>query len=398
MEPAVSVILIAVAAFALPLMAVRLRVPAIVLEILFGIIVGPSVLGLFHASELLGYLAELGFLLLLFLSGFEIDFSKLERHGPGPLLVGVAGFLVTLGLSFYFANKLGHGLFVGLLLATTSVGLVVPTLRGARCTSTPLGQAILIAAVMADLLTLIGVTVFAMIYEHGVGWNLLRFPALFAGMGLLLWALRRLAWWFPERFARLFAEHDPEEMGIRTCLALMFVFVGLSILLDLETILGAFLAGTVFGLVFRNRGRLEQKLKGFSYGFLIPIFFIHVGIRFDLQALFHPGVLVGALALVGTAVLVKMLAAGVLFVQRFSPRDVLAAGVLLSARLSLVIAVAQLGSELGLLDRALEAQVVVMALVTATLSPTLFRALRPPVPEPSDRSAWQRGPGPLPET
>lgn len=379
MEPAVTLMAVALAALALPLLAVRLKLPAIVVEIVFGIVVGPSVLGWLQGSELMDYMAELGFLLLMFLSGFEIDFSRLEKQGPAQIVTGIAVFAATVALALEAAHRLGRGTFVALLLATTSVGIVVPTLRGVRRSSTPLGQAILISALLADLLTLLGVTVFALVHRNGVSWKLLNLPALFLAIGLSLMLLRRLAWWFPEKFARLFAEHDPEEIGIRTCLALMFVFVGLSMLLDVETIVGAFLAGMVFSLVFRHRGRLEQKMSGFAYGFFIPIFFIRVGMRFDLQAVLAPGVLAGALVLIGAAVAVKVLASAVLFVRGFRPRDVLAAGVLLSARLSLVIAVAELGRDMGLLDAATESQVILLALVTSTLAPTVFRALRPPL-------------------
>ena len=391
MDPAVSLIVVAAAALALPLLATRLRLPAIVLEIGFGILVGPSLLGWLHESELMDYMAELGFLLLMFLSGFEIDFGRLQRQGAAQLLTGIGVFVATLAFAFEFAGRLGHGPFFALLLATTSVGIVVPTLRGVRRSNSPLGQAILVSALFADLLTLIGVTIFALVHHHGVGPKLFNLPVLFLGIALSLVLLRRLAWWFPERFERLFTEHDPEEMGIRTCLALMFVFVGLSMMLDVEAIVGAFLAGAVFAMVFRHRGRLEQKMSGFAYGFFIPIFFIGVGMRFDLAAVMQPGVFTGAIALIGAAIAVKVLSAGVLFLRGHSPREVLAAGVLLSARLSLVIAVAELGRELGLLDAATESQVILLALVTSTLAPTIFRALQPPVtaesPAPSPLSA-----------
>ncbi len=383
MEHAGTVIIIAVAAFALPLVAGRMGPPAVVLEILFGILVGPSLLGLIHGSAGMDYLAELGFLLLMFLSGFEIDFRRLERQGSSQILVGMLVFVLTMAAALQASRLLGLGPFVTLVLATTSVGIVVPTLRSARCTSTPLGQAILIAALLTDFLTLILATLFAMVRGQGIGWHLLNFPLLFLSFVMLLVALRRLAWWYPERFERLFDPEDPEEMGIRTCLFLMFVFVGISHLLDVEAILGAFLAGTCFGFVFRHRGQLERKMKGFSYGFLIPIFFIHVGVRFDVQSLMRPGVLGGALALLAAAAIVKIVAASALLLRGFSPRQVLAAGFLLSARLSLVIAVAEMGVRLGLLNRALEAQVVLLAVVSSIAAPTLFRAVMPPVEEPS---------------
>lgn len=377
MDHAVTVILIGVAAFVLPLAAARLRVPAFVLEILFGILVGPHVLHLIGHSPVVEYLADFGFLLLMFLSGFEIDFGQLERQGIGPVATGLAVFAVTLALAGVAAQMLGHGPFVTLVLATTSVGLVVPTLRTTGVNVTPLGQAILISALLADFLTLVGVTLYAIVAEHGVGPRLLGFPALMLAIAAVLVALRRLAWWYPERFERLFAADDPEELGIRASLALMFVFVGLSYLLGIEAILGAFLAGTVFALVFRHRGALERKLSGFSFGFFVPIFFIEVGARFDLQAILRPGAIRQAGALIAAALLVKMLAAAVLFVRGFTPREVLAAGVLLSARLSLIIAVAELGARLGLIGRVVESQAVLLALVTSALSPALFRAIMP---------------------
>ncbi|MDX1388136.1 MAG: cation:proton antiporter, partial [Acidobacteriota bacterium] len=363
MENAISVIVIALAAFLLPVVAGRLRLPAVVLEITFGIVIGHSILNLIPGSEVMDYLAELGFVLLMFLAGFEVDFGRLRRQGVSRIAAGTLVFALTLALSAWFASVLELGPFVTLLLATTSVGLVVPTLRNTRQSTTALGQTILVCALLADFLTLIGATLFAMVHTRGVGWHLLNFPVLFLSMALLLLVLKRLAWWYPEKFDRLFTADDPEEMGIRASLAMMFVFVGLSYLLGVEPILGAFLAGTAFALVFRHRGQLERKLAGFAYGFFIPIFFIHVGIHFDMRALLEPGVFVAALLLLCAAVAVKVLPALALTMWRFTLRESLLAGVLLSARLSLVIAVATLGTRLGLLDPALESQVILLAVV-----------------------------------
>ena len=343
---------------------------------------GPYILNLVEPTGLLEFLADFGFLLLMFLSGFEIDFGNIEKQGPRQLVNGVLTFAITLGLSYWFAHALGYGVFVTFLLATTSVGLVVPILRNTRRTATRLGQFILIAALMADFLTLVGVTVFALIREHGLGWRVLNIPALFLVIALFLIILKRVVWWRPEWFERLFVSNDPSEMGIRASLALMFVFVGLSYALEIEDILGAFLAGTVFALVFRHRGSLEQQLSGFSYGFLIPIFFIHVGLGFELPVLFEPGVFILALELIGVAVVVKILPP-LLVLRRLPLKEVLASGVLLSARLSLVIAVATLGVRIGLMDEALHSSVILLALVTSTFAPTLFRFLAPPLAAPS---------------
>ena len=379
MEQATSLILIASAAFFLPLIAGRLKTPAVVLELLFGIAVGP-VAGWIQGTQLLDLLGQLGLFLLMFLAGFEIDFRALERQGPRRLAFLFGVFLLTLGVAHWSTSYLGYGSFMTLVLATTSVGLVVPTLRATRRTSTRLGQYILISAILADFLTLVLVAMLALVERHGLSLELLKMPALFFAIILVLRALRLAVWWYPERFRRLFVTDDPEELGIRASLALMLVFVGLSIALDVEPILGAFLAGSVFAIVFRSRGVLEQQLNGFSYGFLIPIFFINVGLRFEIAFLADPAVAARAVALIAAAFLVKVLPSAVFALRGFRIRETLAAGVLLSARLSLIIAVATVGLELGLLSEEDRSLAILLAAVTATVAPTLFRALAPPLP------------------
>ncbi len=233
---------------------------------------------------------------------------------------------------------------------------------------------------MADFLTLLGVAFLAVAHEHGMSLNLLKIPALFLAIVIVLRTLQLAVWWYPERFRRLFSGDDPEELGIRSCLALMLAFVGLSMALDIEPILGSFLAGTLFAVVFPHRGSLEHQLNGFSYGFLIPIFFINIGIRFELNILLDPETLVRAFAVLIGAILIKVIPCFFLLFRGFPFREVLAAGVLLSARLSLIIAVATLGVELGLLSSEDRAIVVLLAAVTATLAPTGFRLLAPALP------------------
>ncbi len=375
--------MIALAVFLMPLVAERLRVPAVVIEIVFGVLVGPSVLNLIHGSELLDLLADLGLFLLMFLSGFEIDFAKLERHKMSSIGTGLVVFALTLGASLFFTQMLGYGLFMTLVLSTTSVGLVVPTLRSTRHTATPLGQAVLISAILADFMTLMAVAFLALIRRHGVSPDLLKFPALFLAIIVVLRCLRLAVWWRPKQFGRLFSSDDPEELGIRVALAFMLAFVGLSMALDIEPILGAFLAGVTFAIVFRSRGALEHRLSGFSYGFLIPIFFINVGIRFELGSLLDSESILRALFILSAAFLVKIVPSFALALEGFELRETLAAGVLLSARLSLIIAVATVGVELGVLSIQDRALAILIAVVTTTLTPSLFRAIAPPASPPS---------------
>ncbi len=375
-------VLIGAAAFGLPLLAGRIGLPAIVLEIVFGAIVGPEVLGLIAAAdqESIALLAELGLLLLMFLAGFEVDFERIERQGVTQIAwgLGLYGLILAaswIGAGFLELESTSQRVFLTLLVSAASVGLVVPALRVTRQSATGLGQTVLITALLAEFLSLIGIVILGVWVEQGLGIGLASIPVLFAGMGLTLVIVRRAAWWYPERFRRLFSEDDPDEMGIRTSLALMFVFVGVSLALGIEAILGAFLAGALFAFVFRNTGTLEERLSGFAFGFFIPIFFINVGIGFPVSRLGEPAVLGTAIGLIAVAVIVKMLPALALLFRGFSLRETLGAGILLAGQLSVIIALADLGVDLDLLTSDLAAGAILLVAVTAVISPVAFRLL-----------------------
>ncbi|MFQ5554591.1 MAG: cation:proton antiporter [Acidimicrobiia bacterium] len=384
-------VLIGAGAFLLPIVARRLRLPAVVLEILYGLVLGPELLDLIeHASadaRFIELLAELGLLLLMFLAGFEVDFSRLERRGSAPVLTGLAiyGLIVAaawLGFGLLETTSTEQRFFLTLLTSAASLGIVIPALRATGRTGTSLGQLTIVTAVIAEFLSAVAIVVFGVFVVSGFGPKLLEVPALFLVMGASLLLLRRAAWWFPERFERLFASHDPDEMGIRASLALLFVFVGVSLALDVEGILGAFLAGAMFSFVFRDSGDLEARLNAFSYGFFIPVFFINVGIEFPLGELSDPSVLGRAAALIGVAIAVKLLPALLMTTRGHSLRASLAAEVLLAGQLSVIIALVYLGLELGLLDEGFVAGAILLVGVTAIFSPIVFRLLAPPLDEP----------------
>jgi len=391
----VSLILIAAAAFLIPLLAGRIKIPAIVLEIVFGVLVGP-VLGIIEpGEELLGFLSEFGLFLLMFLAGFEIDFTRLEKQGPSQLFSGLALFGLFLGAGWFGAGLLDvssvdRRLFLTFLVAAAALGLVLPALRETRRASTRLGQVVLITAVFAEVGSLVGIVVLSVLAESGFGVELLAIPALLAIIAATLVVLRRAAWWYPERFERLFQADDPAEMGTRATLALLFIFVGLSTLLNVEAILGAFLAGALFIFVFRDPGQLEEQLNGFSFGFFIPVFFINVGIEFPLSELADGEVLRQALALIGVAFAIKLIPSLLLVLRRFPLREALAAGFLLAGQLSVIIALADLGFDLGLLSSGLRAGAIMLVAVSAVVSPIGFRLLAPPLREEPNNTGPRR--------
>ncbi|HSF87385.1 MAG TPA: cation:proton antiporter [Acidimicrobiia bacterium] len=391
-----TLIIIGAAAFFLPLIARSVGLPAVVLEILFGLLIGPEVLGIVARGtadfEFIEFLAELGLLLLMFLAGFEIDFERLERQGSGPIFFGLLMFGLFLGAMWFGFGLLdlestNQRIFLTLLTAAASLGIVIPALRDTSRSATPLGQITIVAAVLAEFLSAAGIVIFGVWVLNGFGWGLVRVPALFAILAVILIVMRRMAWWFPERFERLFTTHDPDELGIRASLALLLVFVGISVVLKVEPILGAFLAGAAFAFVFRNSGELETRLAGFAYGFFIPVFFISVGVRFPLSVLQDSGVLTKALLLILIAIGGKLIASLILQLRSFTLRESLGAGVLLAGQLSVIIALAEFGrNDLGVIDEGLEAGAILLVGVTAVFSPILFRLMLPPLEPAADES------------
>jgi Kef-type K+ transport system membrane component KefB len=385
---ATTFIVIGLAAFLLPLLARRLRLPAVVLEILFGLLIGPEVIGLIGAETasegFVLVLAEVGLFLLMFLAGFEINFDSLEREGKGPIIFGIAFYIVVVALSWFgfeLANVGGvnERIFLTLLVSASSVGIIIPALRSSNRSTTQQGQITMVIGILAEFLAATGVIVFAVWVKNGWGIELLAVPLFVVILLVTLWLMKSLAWWFPERAEKLFVGHDPDEMGIRFSLALLFVFVGIALGLGMDPILGAFMAGAMFAFVFRNSGDLETRLSGFSYGFLIPIFFISVGVRFPLSALSDTSVLVTALAVIAVAVAAKLIPAPLLMLRHLTLRESFGAGVLLAGQLSVIIALAEVGVQIGVLDEGLAAGAVLLVGVTAIASPVLFRIISPDI-------------------
>lgn len=373
-----ALLLVVLAILIVPGISRILRVPSMVVEIIFGVILGKSVLKLEFTGEWLPFLAHLGFLLLMFRAGMEIDFTMLKRQSRGQLMFQVLFFMVTLGLATLAATLLSRGFFVALMLSTTSLGLVMPTLRETGMSRTPMGQDILIAATLADFMTLFGITFYVLYIRQGIDWRFFLPIPLFLGFGILLRIGRVWVWWHPAGAERILGiQEDAQEIGVRLSMALLFLFVALSELAHLEPVLGAFLGGSLLAYIFREKPLLETKLSAMGFGFLIPVFFIHVGMQFDLTHIMKPEMILFSLKLLGAAVTVKMAPAALLLFRGRKPREVFQAGVLLSSRLSLIIAAAAIGVENNLIKPEIKDAVVFMALVTCFLGPTLFKLITP---------------------
>ncbi|HUJ11163.1 MAG TPA: monovalent cation:proton antiporter family protein [Verrucomicrobiae bacterium] len=385
-------------ALTVPLALTRLRriqLPIVVGEILAGIVVGRSGFGLVaHEDPLLKLLAELGFVFLMFLSGMEVDFSLLgaaraaHRTNPqrrwDPITLGLLSFAMTLLLSAFA----GYGMWrlglvrnpwmMALILSTTSLGIVVPVLKEAGLSSGRYGQTLLIAALIADFVTMLFITILVATLSGGTAARILYVVMLFGAvflfyrLGIVVNRIKAVRQTLDE------LSHAAAQIKVRAAFALMLVVVALSDALGAEMILGAFMAGIIVSLLRDPQDTaLAHQLEGIGFGFFIPIFFIMVGVQFNLPALFGSRETLWLLPLLlGAAVLIKLVS-GLVFRLGFGWREALGAGVLLSARLSLIIAAAAIGSELGIISESVNAAIILVAIVTVTAAPPVFLRLVP---------------------
>lgn len=253
-ETAVALLWIAAGALFAPAVARRLALPTAVAEIVFGILIGRGGLGLVAETEIVSFLAHVGFLFLMFIAGLEIDFDALEASGGTRRRAATAVVLLYAVCGGVVAAA-GLSAVMLLVLGAVSIGIAVPVLRESGLMKKTQGQAILIFGTVGEVATLVALTVYETWVKYGVSSSLLvglaRLGLVIGVAALALRTISVLAWWRPERFAGVADRNDPQEFGVRLALALMFALVAAAVLLGVEGIVGAFLAGaTLLGAPF----------------------------------------------------------------------------------------------------------------------------------------------------
>lgn len=386
-----SLVIVIIVAFLTPILLHRLKlsiIPVVVAEIIMGLIIGKSGFNIVHEDAWLGTLSTLGFLFLMFLSGLEIDFSafssgkKNKKTANGkkePNTFAVASiifagiFIASLGLSylFVFAGFIENVFLMTLIISTISLGVVVPTLKDAHLMKTNIGQIILLVAVIADLATMILLAVFVSLYDGGEGntWLLL---VLFAA-GVALYFVGKV---FKNRTFINALSTGTTQIGTRAVFALIILLVAISETVGAENILGAFLAGVLVSLLAPDQ-EMVHKLDSFGYGFLIPIFFVMVGVDLDIWALFSDKKLLMLIPLLLLALFLSKLIPVYLLKKWYDTKTVLAAGFLLTSTLSLVIAAATIGERMEMITPQMSGTLILVAVISSVLTPILFKKLFP---------------------
>jgi Kef-type K+ transport system membrane component KefB len=389
-----SLAVVASVAFAVPLFlgaARSFRMPEVALEILLGIVIGPSVLGWVKVDVPVQVLALVGVAFILLLAGLEMDLDHLKgrflKVALGNALVSFAlALLCTYGLRA--ASLVGAPLLIAIILSATSLGIIVPILKDAGQSTSAFGQLVIAGASIADFGTIILLSLFFSREATATGAKLVligTFVLLAAAAGFAIGRAERST-----RFSALLQrlQDTTAQIRVRGAFLLLIAFVAMARKLGLEVVFGAFTAGAILKLVDRDEmlthPNFRLKLEAAGFGFFIPVFFVASGITFNLPALFASASTIALVPIFLAALLLVRGLPALLYRPIIGGRRAVAAALLQATSLPFIVVASQIGLDLGLLRQATGAAMVTAGLFSVLAFPlgalTLLRGEGTPAP------------------
>jgi Kef-type K+ transport system membrane component KefB len=395
-----SLAIVAAAGFLAPLVAglvPQLRLPNVVVEIVFGILIGPSVLGWAKADQPVQILALIGLSFLLFIAGLEVDYDRFRGR-----LLRVTGFSFVLslalglviGVGLHAAGLVRSPLLIAIMFSATGLGIVIAVLKDAGEVETPFGQLVIAGSSIAEVGTIVLVTLFFSGESSSLGAKL----TLLGLFGLLCLAVA-LAIARVEHSMRVMQtlvrlQDTTAQIRVRGAFVLLVVFVVLASRFGLEAILGAFLAGAILKFVDRDQAmthpQFRQKLEAAGFGIFIPFFFVTSGVRYDAGALFaHTSTVARVPLFLAVLFAVRGLPA-LLYRSVGTNRETAASALLQATSVGFLVVASRIGQEMGLISAENAAAVVAAGLLSVILFPLGALAVLRRAESPSRRLAVTR--------
>lgn len=333
-----------------PFIAKFLRLPTTPIEIILGSLLG--YVGFLHDEHLFDLVAEFGFLYLMFIAGTEINLKNVLKT-PSHIMKKAFVYLVLLyAFSIAFSMQFDLGKIFMVLLPLISVGLVA-TLSKEYGKTDWLGLSMTVGGI-GEVASIVILTISSAALKSGFGLGLFQsvvaLLAFLLFMFLLFRSMQLIFWWFPKVAIALMPHDDNKEQDIRLSMGIFFLLVGAMLFLHLELAFGAFLAGIFIPTFFEHKHELPEKLASFGFGFLIPIFFIHIGSSFDLNALWINGLIQEALIITVVMIFMRLLAS-LVFIKELRLVDTILFGLSHSMPLTLLIAMATLAYTASSIDK-----------------------------------------------
>ena len=359
-----------------PFIAKIIRIPTPPVEIVLGSLFG--YIGLIEHHDYFDMIAEIGFLYLMFLAGMEVNLKQI-LNSPRSVINRSLLFIVIMSvLALLFGWLFSLSAIITVSLPLISIGLLASLSKVYGKDQSWLQLAIIVG-VLGEIASIAGLTILDAASTIGFGWELLlKMSYLLAFMAVIILLYRflhLLFWWYPELKTMLMPRYDTSDQDIRLAMSLFFILIAIMLTLKLEVALGAFIAGVAISAFFHHEKKLEEKMSSLGFGFLVPLFFIHVGASFDLKALALDGIVSGALLITLLMILIRLLAAYVLK-KIDGSRNALLVGMSLSMPLTLLIAVATIGYETHLIDILSYYQLILASLFEILISMVTIKLLQ----------------------
>ena len=369
---ALFLFLMAIGAFFMPFISKRLLLPAAVGEIIYGIVIVSVLPHGENQLEMVEYFSALGFLILMYLAGLEIDLSRKE------FLLYVSVFIPVAVVAWYLSFYLNLHWSFAIIFFTSGIGLLFPVLRDTELIKTDFGQKLLIITMIGEILTLAGLTIFTIISKYGYTINsarqILYLAVFFIVIYLFMKILKVALWWKPNLQSVFLEVGNTTETGMRANFVILFAFVAFAAVLEIAFVVGAFVGGMMFALVFAGRDGVLDKLGGVGYGFFIPIFFISVGMRVTFDDFLQKDVILLALLIITSLFLSKAAGTILLLFSSIPKQKLLLVATGLSFPLTMLVVVSSIFYDLELIDKMQTSAVLLASMISAIIFPWIFKA------------------------
>jgi Kef-type K+ transport system membrane component KefB len=356
-----------------------LPVPIVVFELVLGIVIGPSVLDVAGPSDFVDLLSSAGLAVLFFVAGSEIEFASF-RGRTGRRAIG--GWVVSLVAGVVVGWLVSPGaaaVVIGIALCSTALGTILPILRDAGVLKTPFGRTVAVIGAVGEFGPLVAISLFLGGRGFGTATIVLLVFVVIAAVAILS------AFVLPQGALHRVVSatlHTSGQFAVRLFLLIIAVLVGLSVILGLDMLLGAFVAGIVWQLLMRDaapadREAVESKVEAVAFGFLVPIFFVYTGVTFDLASLLAQPILFALLPVVVVVlVVVRGLPSALAAPTGSGFRDRAAIALLGATGLPIIVAVTSIGVDAGVLPSAAASVLVGGGMLSVLVLPLVAMALR----------------------
>jgi Kef-type K+ transport system membrane component KefB len=360
----------------------KVRLPAIVFELILGIVLGPAVLGWVNVDEPVAVMSLIGLAVLLFLAGIEIEFPKLRGKVLKATLLGFVlsfGIAVVLGVILKEAGLVKQPIFLAVLLCATSLGVLVPVLKDAGQINSTFGQLVIAAGSIADFGAVILLSLLFSRESGSTTTKVILLVGLFVVALLIGLAVAGVEHSARVRMVLARLQDTTAQIRVRAAFVILIGFVALAGKLGLEVILGAFIAGAVVSLIDQDREMthplFRRKLEAIGFGVFIPVFFVTSGVRYDLDALTSSGSTIVRVPIFLAALLISRGLPALLYARLIPRRQVLIAGLMQGTSLPFIVAGTAIGQDLGLINAGSSAALIAAGLLSVLIFPALSLAL-----------------------